>query len=416
MSDNKDIDYLSRLPPELIQNIFDLACYSRSSLAVPPSRYLKSFVERSLYSQTFVDSYRSLGLFCHRVTQARLDQIRSLNLNLREYPYMYLDADEEDPHLPADEDFVSLLQRLTALEDLQIQGSARLALLVLSPPVAISSLPNLRSLDLDSPFDPLDDPFHPLHYTVLAHYPSLEKLDLSISRESTSISSFPSNPIPSSFLPFASIKSFTLYGLELTSPHIPALLASLVNVTEVSIIDENEHSKVGGLANYLPSPGSLLQLEIVSFSDPDPDSPSPSPTLSLKRFSNLRSLSISYAVDLRSISFHQDLGSLVHLRSLTLGFDTELSVFNLSRSLDVLNLESLVLEGLKTHIKKTDPETIERPAWTNVFSREGFRKLVEKCQQKGIKLSGGSFGAFELEEQFDRRELENGTRQRFEQV
>ena len=90
--------------------------------------------------------------------------------------------------------------------------------------------------------------------------------------------------------------------------------------------------------------------------------------------------------------------------------------FNHSRSLDVLDLEALVLYGLNTHIKITEPNTIERPAWTSDFSREGFRKLVEKCQQKGIKLSGGSFGAFELEEQFDRRELENGIGQRFEEV
>jgi hypothetical protein len=49
------------------------------------------------------------------------------------------------------------------------------------------------------------------------------------------------------------------------------------------------------------------------------------------------------------------------------------------------------------------------------FSKEGFRKLVEKCNVKGIKITGSTLEALELEDRFDSGELERERIRRLEE-
>ncbi|GAA5974737.1 hypothetical protein JCM5350_001271 [Sporobolomyces pararoseus] len=400
MSDNKNIDHLSRLPPELLDHIFELVHKPQA----------------------------------FRVGDDTLQLVRSLSIDIAWKAESDLEPGPRDPEeeaedydYPSSQGFVDMLKRATEVEELLIQGSTRLALLVLSSSVAFSSLPNLQSLTLISTFVHLDDPFHPIHYSVLPYYATLQNLSLIIVRDLHSISSLPSNPIPSALLPFCSLRQLSLEGPILSSSHIPMVMTSLFNIAELSLEQIDGNVRLLKLVKLIPNPEVLegLHVNFDDFNLSDRSKSSPPLNVSFDRFSNLRSLSIIGLVDLRSPAFYQDLGNLEYLEDLKFGFDTSLSVSSLSRSIDTLKLKSLVLDQFMASTSETDrtlwqlapgyidddhldrsPVEIIRPHWTDDFSKEGFKELRKKCLEKGVSLKGKTVQASDLEDRYDSGELE----------
>ncbi|GAA5963217.1 hypothetical protein JCM3765_005759 [Sporobolomyces pararoseus] len=442
MSNNKNVDYLSRLPPELLDYVFELVHVPISSWFASrhpissPSRYLQPFFDRALYNRVSVKSFHGLDRFCCRVGDDAIRLVRSLIIKFPWKATSNLDPEnweqdseeeQEDYDYPSSQEFVTMLKRATEVEELLIQGSTRLALLVLSSSVAVSSLPILRSLTLVSTFAHLDDPYHPIHYNVLPYYSTLHQLSITIIRKPDSIFSLPSNPIPPCHLPLCSLRQLSLKGPILSSSHVPIVMASLFNLAELSLEEVCGDVRLLRLVELIPSPERLqrLQVNFTNFSSTGRSVPSPLPNVSFDRFSCLRSLSIIGRVNLCSPPFYRAIEALTCLKELTFGYDTLLSVSMLSRSIDSLKLKSLVLDQLSCTTSETDPNfwlwlpdvineeeldrspiEITRPGWTDDFSKEGFTNLGRKCLVKGVSLKGSTVKAFVLECRFDSGELE----------
>jgi hypothetical protein len=304
-----------------------------------PSRYFRPFFDRVLYTRVVLTSYDGLWKFCHQARAKALRQVRSLTIEIpwidrSESDYFdpdFADEEVEDCDRPTSSQVAHLLKRSSRIEELEIQGSSRLALLVLSSTIATSSLSKLRSLSLTSTFLGFVDPFHPVHYSALPCYTSLCTFELSVIRDRTSIYSRPANRIPLTFSPFYTLDQLKLQGLILASSCSRLLLASLSNVASLCLEDAGGNVGLLNLIQSLPNPESLRQLKI-DFYNPHAAlrAPIPIPTVSFESFVNLRSLSIIGRVDLTSPSFYDGLYHLSSLENLLLGTETASSISELS--------------------------------------------------------------------------------------
>ncbi|GAA5971650.1 hypothetical protein JCM3765_003800 [Sporobolomyces pararoseus] len=267
------------------------------------------------------------------------------------------------------------------------------------------------------------------HYLFL---PSLHTLSIIAIRPRDRPFWSSTNTIP--YVPYASLTQLYLDGPTLATTGAAALSNLLPNLTKFFLKDSEGDGRLLDLVHVLPNPSKLEHLSL-DYHGPsrDPSSPKYSPQKPIRRFSNLRSHSVNGRVDLRSSTFWTDVESVLHLRSLRFGYGTELSASKLCRLVGVLHLEQLEINTLSaftseqeaylwsifhgtpqnlTHtqfVAQTPAQVTElginRPSWTEDFSRDGFRKLEEKCQEKGVTLQGMTQRAFELEDRYDSGEL-----------
>ncbi|GAA5892825.1 uncharacterized protein JCM6883_007487 [Sporobolomyces salmoneus] len=445
MSTPKSVDYLSRLPPELIEDIFDLAHdYESESpnqrLLGPPSRALKPFFDQTLHSRISLRSWYRLEKFCDRVDSENLDRIKVLEIAIElhhDWDSFSSNLEQEEPEedVPSgfdDNSFNRILRLTDSIKVLKISGSTRLALLVLSSTVAVSSLPNLQLLSLCSTFDSFEDPFHPAHYAALSYYTSLRALHLEILRHSDSIETSRSAPIlnnPS--LPC--LTEIRLEGPVYASASSSSLLAAAQNCSKLSLIDLHGNPRLIGLVASLSKPERLEELTVESDITSDERRPM---VLSLSCCPNLRVLSVQGNIDFRQPSFYRDLELLSSLEELHFGYATALSLDHFLISTANLNLRSLVLDNLSAWSSLDFPELFEAPRrminedderdqdelpvefqgpeWTDDFRKEGFTELVRLCEAKGIELKGSTLDALRLQEQFESGELEKERMERLE--
>ncbi|GAA5899017.1 uncharacterized protein JCM6883_003511 [Sporobolomyces salmoneus] len=433
MSTPKGVDHFSRLPPELLQDIFDRAHDYKSEskrrrVLGPPSRFLKPFFDHTLYSRVWLDACHRLTTLYDSASDENLNRIRVLEIdfdlssNSRDEGN---DPEEDDDPGDPDNRVVTQLFKLTrSIEVLKISGSTRLALLVLSSSVAVSSLRNLQTLILASTFDSLDDPFHPGHYIFIPYYPSLRALHLKILRHEDSIENA-SRPADLPLIdPFRRLHNIEIDGPFQASRNAPFLLSSAWSCSKLTLVDSDENSRVMTSIELLPNPDLLEELVVQSSTL----TTRREVVASFSRFSNLRSLSIKGDVDLKSPSIYQDLERLSALRYLHFGHGIDLALEQLLILVPRLTLSTLKLDKLcaissvempdlwalrRRRINRADDRDqdelkveIIRPDWSNEFSREGFKKLVRTCEAAGTELRGSTLNAFRIEEKFDSGELE----------
>jgi len=221
----------------------------------------------------------------------------------------------------------------------------------------------------------------------------------------------------------------------LASSHLPNILTSLFNLSGLYLEDSEGDSRLLDALQLLPNTEKLEDLTVVMYKSVGrPPAPARSMSLSFERFSNLRSITIVGRVDLDISSPCRELGSLSSLANVSLGRETVLSTSGLSQLIDSVTLKTLAINHLEAQssldepwfwqmmVDSSDEEDFEnlpiqisRPQWTDEFSWEGFRKLVEKCNEKGIKITGSTLKALNLEDRFDRGDLERERIRRLEE-
>ena len=322
---------------------------------------------------------------------------------------------------------VKAFRRLTELEELSITGWTRLILLVLSSSVAACSLPSLKSLKLESTFDDIDDPFHPAHYANLQCYPQLNRLEVSIVRDSDSIESFQTS-IVSPYFSLVSLRSLHVHGPITSSNHRSSLLRCFPRLEELDLDDETGSASLLRLVTSLPDPSRLETLSI-KFCKYAPGRMPPASPIAFNLFPSLRNLTIIGLVNLESPSFCEDL-RMLPLQRIDLGYGTGLSALGLRELLNEQAqqrcLETLVLDNILASVGYDadpleflfythgfeDEETAHLnlrlfgPRWTDRFSKEGLVKLVRVAEQKGISVRGTAMDALRLEERFESGEVE----------
>ena len=191
-------DYLSLLPPELLDDIFGLTYKYGGCPPTPLSKSLLPFQERLLFRELDVHAYKSLERLCslgQRRPEA-LAHAKVLSINIaRKTESKDMAKETKDVGIPSNKLVKLLFRNLKQVNNLQIYGSSRVALFVLDPLVAASSFPNLTFLTLASSFRIAPDPFHPALYTSLQYYSELEFVSIIVWRSPQTIRPY-EKPLP----------------------------------------------------------------------------------------------------------------------------------------------------------------------------------------------------------------------------
>ena len=186
------MDRLSLLPNELLDDIFDLAHSPTQPLIGALSKRLLPSFQRNFYRDIVVSSYEQLGqLFGTCQTRPDLAPlVFALRLEIPTSKDAEGDSVEtKDPNFPSNDAIVGLLSQLVHLHKLRIRGSSRIVTLLLAPPDnrKFPFCSKLRVLQLAASFDSHPDPFQFILLSTLYQYKSLVTLTLDICRYHSSI-------------------------------------------------------------------------------------------------------------------------------------------------------------------------------------------------------------------------------------
>ncbi|GAA6008900.1 hypothetical protein JCM11491_003827 [Sporobolomyces phaffii] len=422
----QNVDYLSRLPPELLQIIFDQVQSSSQPVLAPLSRHLLPFIQKPLFRSLHLESdpYAALDFLCQTVDSHRHLAlfIRSLDIDIA-LEYARKEHHEvRDAHAPLNTLIKALFERLINLERLFVTGSSRVASIVLEPVVAALSFPKLSSLHLASTFEHLPDPFHFSNFESLKYYPELSTFSLVVCRSSKSIHP-PAKPQIKPPVMNTQIRKFALGGpLSSSSTSVTNLLASFESLSAVSLHDSSKQSQLYDLVGAIPNPSHVRALYL-NHEERDGRPPKESLENQLERFNMVSSLLIGGTCSTFSPSFYLALARLPHLKHLKFPEAARVSLAQLEKLVDSgspiksKSLESITFDNVEGEIGtlvkdagepywdcdaeewRVHPDWIA-PNWTDEFSEEGLVEFLKAAKREGIQVGGSAVDAIGIQDAF----------------
>ncbi|GAA5955105.1 hypothetical protein JCM3765_003196 [Sporobolomyces pararoseus] len=435
MAESKKVDHLSRLPPELVQDIFDAAHSVEEPLSGPLSRGLHLFYLQTRYrSIQLTAGYRQLSKFCKSLTSEVARYIISLKIKIkypddeeteedldgydsdaREFAEERLkearptrEADDVDG--PDDGSIKTMLEMMHNLEILEIAGSTRLSLLVLSPLDANSTFRHLSELSLGSVFTGIEDPFHPTLFRNLSNYSQLNRIELFVERPSNSIVPSSTSPPPLSETPFLNVVAITVSGPLFATSSTSLLISSIPHLSVLNLTDSSLGTTPWRITSLFDSVCDLERIRALalncicrqtefegSFSE------------SLSRCPNLQALALGGPFPNMALTFYETLARLPLVQLVFfLRFPISLDylkklVFGPSQSetLQYLNLSNVEAKTIKTadwfereifgDAWQTVPPAVVPARWTESFSKDGLHEFLELVtQEEGALTVAGS--------------------------
>ena len=417
-------DYLSRLPPELLTEIFELTYPYRRYQTTPLSKSLLPFEERFLFRELDVHSYESLKRLC-TVAQRRPEALayaKILRISIaRETESKDMAKEVEDVGTPSNELVKLLFRKLTRMTSFHLFGSSRLVLLVLDSTVAASSFPNLIFLTLASTFRTIADPFHPALYTSLQYYSTVESVRIRVWRTPKSIQRY-EKPLPE-MTPFHNqLDQVSLDGpLTASLTSAKALLYSFGPLSSVFLTDTSKKtSRIYRIIDCLYESDKLRSLSLV-IQHKQGSRPVLKDLAELTKLTSLGSLSFGGRAAPASLA------SLESLPLIALAFEKEAHV-----SLSVLTkliagdtkhktLKRLELNNVEGMVGTTIEEMGEPyydvdcdewdvypdwvlPDWSSDFDEDGLVEFLELAEKEGIEVEGTAVNAIGVDAEFDKEE------------
>ncbi|GAA5962533.1 hypothetical protein JCM3765_003720 [Sporobolomyces pararoseus] len=397
----KKRDHFSPLPPELLDSIFDLA-HASSPLIGPISGSLASFWRARRFARVEIKGYKQLVAFANNVSVGTLALVRHLLVAIPPFPHG-LTARLDDFNNPAlfkemevpgyyrENSIKVLFRNLLNVKTLSLSGSSRVARLILSPDIAVTSFPKLSALSIKSTFEGLNDPFHPAHFASLFFYDELTILEISAFRTESSIhSSKKENPTltPDDVVPLASLQ---LAGPISASEGAHPLLFLLPAAITTALQDSAQRSRIQLYLDVIFS-GTLELIIHASVQIP-------LPLDAFVRIDNLRYLALFGELAPTESRFY-DLLAKMPLVCLQFGGGNELSTNGLiglvSGSKRSSTLETMVIDEVMIG-HALDGSRVEAPAYTRTFTREGFERLMSLGKTAGVEIIGKAVEAFQAD-------------------
>ncbi|BGP39027.1 hypothetical protein JCM10449v2_002965 [Rhodotorula kratochvilovae] len=263
-SSRRKVDRLRRLPPELLNQIFDKA-YAEKPPARPICRALLPFLRERLYRNVVLRNYDQLVCFMWTVVhEAAIGAlVKSLDLD-------FWDDENGEPEpdtlRPSDGEMVGFLCALARLEALEIRGWSRASALVLSPAMAnlATFLPSLRRLHLFGVVQGCVDLFQPAQLIVLHYYGQIVDFQ---ARSAYWPVAPPAAVWKASPVPVPAFSSITRLGadLQLGPAGLLLLLPLLPNLADLSLTGVTSTACLDRLLSLLVRPNRIQSLEAEGF-------------------------------------------------------------------------------------------------------------------------------------------------------
>ncbi|GAA5974803.1 hypothetical protein JCM5350_001301 [Sporobolomyces pararoseus] len=383
MSGTKNVDLLSRLPSELIQEIFDRFEARDRALVAPISKRFVPVQQLRLYRNVSLNSYDQLDKFCKtaKIHPGLMNNVVKLKVNIEPTPVKDDDdtdsnpfIEEEDPLVPLSNEVILLFSTLDKATSVMIIGSSRIATLILSPEVSIRYLPKLVDLDLGSTLSYFEDPFHPAFYGPL----------------SSSASS------------------------------VKALLTSFGFLSSIDLRDSSPSSQLYDLLDALDAPEHVDFLWLTRYSFHGPPSQG-SILSSLTMFKSLDCLLLGGTCAPLSPEFYSSL-RLLPLRTLSFEFEADVNLDELTKLISGPqkhdSLEKVSFDNVKgkmgTTFEKKDYKVYtgpgsggfgpypdwELPEWTDSFKPGELKRFSKVAEKEGIEVEGSALEALKVDEEF----------------
>uniref|UniRef100_A0A0K3CQ09 BY PROTMAP: gi/342318918/gb/EGU10874.1/ Cell wall surface anchored protein [Rhodotorula glutinis ATCC 204091] n=1 Tax=Rhodotorula toruloides TaxID=5286 RepID=A0A0K3CQ09_RHOTO len=384
-------DYLTKLPTELFLDICQRVQDAKQGPYLGAiSKAFLPFAREATFGETTVRTYARLQKLCDMVGTGRetLASIGDLRLALLQ---------AEDHNLPNAKDLTNLFRALVNTIELEVEGSNRIAKMVLAPVKSRRSwptLPRLESLTIEDPLEGWANPFAPAHYVDLVYYPEMHSLDLLIERSRASLGRYQPCDLPA-FPPFGWFLAFR--GPILDNPAMPDLLDWFESPRGLYLHDTpvEEAATSGSLASLLSKV-------------PDPDSVT---CLSLCRMEGAENLNtalqalpnVSTALEFGAGTWHPDCLAAVrgmkHLEELCFDRWTTVTVCDLASlivgpdkhpSLKVVSLHNIWDNEMESDWvdDESDDQSDRYEGWTDDFTLEGLADLLEIADKEGVQLEG----------------------------
>jgi hypothetical protein len=410
----KQVDHLSRLPPELLRHIF--RSVEVDHLPRPLSRFLKPFQDEVKFEAVEVDSYDTLH---------QLMNVVAINGEVGGFiKALSFDLDEDEEKSVAG--LAGFFSSLINLRSLSLIDAPPVISLVLKPAFANIAFPLLEDLDINFSFSRRLHPFHPRHFEALSSYTSLVRFTLRIDRDFEDYADLPSLPSSSWSQHFSHLKGLALTGVRLDTNALGVILSGCEKLRSLALQDGSGLTDTVGLVEKLPRVSTLRQLTLNTFDD-DEDPPLRSITSLLAKVPRLTSLNILGPDDVATPAFLEILYALP-LVELSFGCNTPLvaeHVFSLldprtrHPTLQRLNLHNVyALRG--PHIYDLDEDELEEnyldergevvmhddwlsPLWPEdeSWTPAIVEQIRDAAERAGVEVTGTTFEAAQIEKEYD---------------
>jgi len=421
------MDRLSLLPNELLDDIFDLVHTEKEPLTGPLSKHLLPSFQRTFYRDILLSSYEQLDRLC-QTSRRRLDLMRltcAFKLEIPTFENGESEIQTKDPNFPSNDAVFNLLSRLSSLQRLRVSGSSRIASLLLSPPNK-SDYPffsTLVNLQLKASFESHRDPFEYLLLSSLPQYQLLEALVLDTTQHTPHLTPVARNTggIDKS-RPFSPhLRAIALQGPLAASEYAGMIIASIPSMAYLRIL--NTADSFPGMRELLAQVQQPHQVEFLALLMPNGEIAAgtnqilSSALTPLRLFTHLRAIQLDIDVSFEEVMSALPSPPLEHIELLD-ACDFSISTLTkvVSGSTKVQTLKELVLNNVdavrgkpvpreftREELAKSNLEDLgwELAEWTDEFSREGLKEFLALAKKEEIEVTGDAVESLKIEEEWE---------------
>ena len=339
----------------------------------------------------------------------------------------------EDRQVPSDGAFNHLLNQLTKLEELEIEGSRRLALKVIPiDPQVVTKMPfckTLKALDLTSTFLSFRDPFLHLSHLWIHEYSNLTSLSYNVRREPISLPRFPPLPANPEFYRLqrqfqaskvdpSRIKDLSLTGPIASSSGPYDFVKRCTSLESLALNETGAACTLGWVVDHHTHPERIKHLELW-VSDDDAVEEDDMILKQLPRFTGLKSIVVQGPWVPLTPDFYSALSHLP-LHRISFNSETDVSLDQLVRLVSGPEKMSTVKRITLDNVDAVRGDALPRDQgdeavrdadliglgwnladWSETFTREGLKKFLEVANEEKIAVDGYSVAALEIEDAWE---------------
>ncbi|GAA6012001.1 hypothetical protein JCM10207_003455 [Rhodosporidiobolus poonsookiae] len=413
------VDRLSNLPFDILKVIFEHAygreAYSNpahpkrlAALCKPLNHLLYPLQRDQLFSEVLIQSHYQLNRFAKSIlgNVTLANTVTSIWCEVKWHFAGSVEVKLKEEN-ETDADFISnttlsrLFDAVVNLESLVVVGSSHVATEVFRRSASPTRLSKLKSLDLHSEFDMINDPLSAVFLAPLARLPKLRNLTINLERDLKTIKE--DNRVPLTQLWLPTVKYLSLRGPLAQCKDVGHLLSAVSTLTDLALEDTGKVKAAtwaSTLLGALLMPHLLTGLRLVRIHPTHANDISSA----LEAFPALKTLSVGGAGVILKPAFYD---ALTGLPVETLVYELDL------RGVKCSDLTKLV-KGKKAHATLSrlildhianDEDEGHFPTWTRSFTPAQLEKFVGVAEEEGLELEGTAIWALEQDEEMDLDDL-----------